>query len=57
MSTRGCRRYQRMDAGVIDVVGVGVIDVVGIVDVDVVGIVDVDVVDVSAGVAVCANIS
>ena len=49
MSTRGCRRYRRMDAGVIDVVG--------IVDVDVVGIVDVDVVDVSAGVAVCANIS
>ena len=41
MSTRGCRRYRRMDAGVIDVVG----------------IVDVDVVDVSAGVAVCANIS
>jgi hypothetical protein len=38
-------------------VGVGVIDVVGVGVIDVVGIVDVDVVDVSAGVAVCANIS
>ena len=51
------KRYRCCGLGVIDVVGVGVIDVVGVGVIDVVGIVDVDVVDVSAGVAVCANIS